>query len=60
MVLLSQVSIMRCPCPCYECGDVVELSDLSFRVRCDCHPDDGCEHGICDECLTAYVEEDAK
>lgn len=49
---------MKCPVPCSECGEVVELHTIHFRVRCDCHPDDTCQHGICDECLDEYLEAD--
>lgn len=42
---------------CSECPNVVELDSLHFHVRCDCHPDDSCTHGICDECLDEYLKE---
>jgi hypothetical protein len=47
---------MRCPTPCRNCGDVVELSDLHFHVLayCDCSPGGGCVHGLCEECESAF------
>lgn len=46
---------MKHPTQCSECEEVVELHALHLRVRCDCHPDDHCDHGICDACLDEYA-----
>lgn len=45
---------------CAECGKDFPLADIHLRVRCDCHPDDECEHGICDVCLDEYMKDDRK
>jgi hypothetical protein len=37
---------MKRPTQCSECENIVELSAIHFRVRCDCHPEEYCQHGI--------------
>ena len=51
---------MKCPVPCQICEEVVELAALHFRSICECHPDDTCEHGICDECLDEFFEDEVE
>ena len=53
---------MKCPTPCYQCKDIVELHHLHFRTTlCDCSvnaPLGECSHGICDDCFYSEDEED--
>lgn len=45
---------MKCPTPCYRCGEIVELDGLHFNTGigdCNCGVDESCTHGICDECF---------
>lgn len=47
---------IKCPTPCYLCGDVVELSALHFHTSfCGCVECD-CAHGLCDDCF--YGDDD--
>lgn len=42
---------MRCPGPCFICGEEIELSDARFHTGyCECDPDRDCTHGVCEEC----------
>lgn len=42
---------MRCGTPCFLCGEVVELSEMSFFTGiCDCSPFGSCAHGVCVAC----------
>lgn len=48
---------MRCPVPCYICGDFIELSDAKFEtVLCGCR--DNCTHGVCVDCLEGLEDDE--
>ena len=50
---------MKCPVPCWSCGELIELDKAHFNTDC-CGCIDGCSHGICDECYEVLSGEAAE